>query len=363
MQKSPLRAVHESAGARLRPEEAGGQVITYGDVPAEYAAGTQEGALLLDVTTRGLLTVMGKDARDFLHRILANDIKGLTSGQGNRNLLLTGKGKIVSMFDLCCLGQGFLLSTPPGQAGPLRDALDMYLFTEDVTLADETEAHAPIEIVGPGAAEIIESVLPDFDPTSDTPHTFQFVPFHLDDSDDSDAAAMTKVTPMLVAGRSGFRLETEPEHVAELWRVLQEFGATPGGLVAYDSLRAESVAGEFGRDITDDVYPQEARLEDAFSLTKGCYIGQEVVAKIDTYGGLNKRLFRLRVSHDDPVAPGTRILRSIDGESRDLGVVTTWAYSFEADGGVVLGYLKRKHQEPGTEFLLGETGATAVLQD
>ena len=132
--------------------------------------------------------------------------------------------------------------------------------------------------------------------------------------------------------------------------------------MAHDSLRADTVTGVFGRDITDDVYPQEARLDDAFSLTKGCYIGQEVVAKIDTYGGLNKQLFRLRVSNDDPIAPGTRLMREIDGEARDLGVVTTWAYSFEEDGGVVLGYVKRKHQEPGTEFQLEGTGATATLR-
>jgi folate-binding protein YgfZ len=117
-----------------------------------------------------------------------------------------------------------------------------------------------------------------------------------------------------------------------------------------------------GREVTDEIYPQEARLDDAFSLTKGCYIGQEVVAKIDTYGGLNKQLFRLKVSHDDPVASGTRLTRELEGEVRDLGVVTSWAYSFAADGGVVLGYVKRKHQDAGTVFQLGDSGATAVLE-
>ncbi len=361
MQISPLRAQHESAGARLRPLDAGGDIITFGDVPAEYAAGATDGALLLDVTNRGLLGIAGSDAQDFLHRILANDIKGVAAGHGNRNLLLTGKGKVVHLFDLACLGEGYLLSTPPGQAEPLREALDRYMFAEDIVLSDETEAHAPLELVGPRAAEVLEATFPDFDPGQTEEHTFQFVPFHWDESDEG---AMTKITPLQVAGRPGWRIETEPEHVPALWAWLVKSGATPGGLVAFDSLRAEAIAGVFGRDITEEVYPQEARLEDAFSLSKGCYIGQEVVAKIDTYGGLNKRLFRLRVSHDDPVAPGTRILRAVDGgDPRDLGVVTTWAYSFEADGGVVLGYIKRKHQELGTEFMLGDTGATAILQE
>ncbi|MFT5197745.1 MAG: folate-binding protein YgfZ [Planctomycetota bacterium] len=116
-------------------------------------------------------------------------------------------------------------------------------------------------------------------------------------------------------------------------------------------------------DIDDTIYPQEANLQDAFSLTKGCYIGQEVVAKIDTYGGLNKRILLLKAP-DSPVAAGTRLMRQTagpDSEWRDLGVVTTWTYSFATDHGVVLAYVKRKHQAQGTEFRLGDGPDTATI--
>lgn len=351
---SPLLPSHQQSGARLTSADAGSEVITYGAAPAEYAAAAERGSLLLDRTTRGLITVMGSDAADFLHRILANDIKGLAPGQGNRNLLLTGKGKVVHVFDLAVLGEGYLISSEPGEAPALMQALDMYLFAEDVQLADETELHAPIELVGPDAAAHLSSVVEGIVTEGAEPHSFQLGPF---------GEAMTRVTHLMVAGRPGWRLETEPSQAVALWDALVQAGATPGGLVALDSLRAESLCAAVGREVTEEVYPQEARLDDAFSLTKGCYIGQEVVAKIDTYGGLNKQLFRLRVSHDDPVAPGTRLMRELDGELRDLGVVTSWAYSFAADGGVVLGYVKRKHQEPGTEFQLGESGTTATLEE
>lgn len=352
MQTSPLTATHESLGARLRPTEAGGEVLTYGDVPAEVEAG-RSGALLFDRTTSGLLSVSGADARDFLHRILANDVKGLEPGAGNRNLLLTGKGKVVQVFDLANLGEGYLVTTAPGQAEPLRQALDMYLFAEDVSLSDETASYAPLELVGPRALEVLDAVLDGAPAERPADHTTCIAAF---------AGSAVRLVPLPVAGLPGWRVEPEPDAAADLWTALLEAGATGGGLVAFDSLRADTVTGAVGRDITEDVYPQEARLDDAFSLTKGCYIGQEVVAKIDTYGGLNKQLFRLRVSHDDPVPPGTRLVRTIDGEARDLGVVTSWAYSFEEDGGVVLGYVKRKHQDPGTEFELEGTGATAVLR-
>ncbi len=353
MRSSPLLPSHQKSGARLTSAEAGGEVITYGAAPAEYAAAAEEGSLLLDRTTRGLITVTGGDAPDFLHRILANDVKGLAPGQGNRNLLLTGKGKVVHVFDLAALGEGFLISTEPGEAPALMQALDMYLFTEDVELTDETELHAPIEVVGPGAADHLAAVVGELETEGVAAHSFQLCPF---------GEAVTRITHLAVAGKPGWRLETEPGQATALWSALVEAGATPGGLVALDSLRAETLCAAVGREVTEEIYPQEARLDDAFSLTKGCYIGQEVVAKIDTYGGLNKQLFRLRVSHDEPVAPGTRLTRELDGEVRDLGVVTSWAYSFAADGGVVLAYVKRKHQEPGTEFRLGDSDATATLE-
>lgn len=352
MNSSPLQELHASLGARVRPAEAGGDVLTYGDVPGEVEAGRTR-ALLFDRTTSGLLAVAGSDATDFLHRILANEIKGLEPGGGNRNLLLTGKGKVVHMFDLAFLGEGYLLSCPPGQASALREALDMYMFTEDLQLIEETESYAPLEIVGPKALDVLGSVLEGAPSERGEDHATHLATF---------GGSAVRLVPIPVAGLPGWRVEAEPDAVPALWKALLDAGATGGGVVAHDSLRADTVTGVFGRDVTDDVYPQEARLDDAFSLTKGCYIGQEVVAKIDTYGGLNKQLFRLRVSHDDPIAAGTRLMRVIDGEARDLGVVTSWAYSFEEDGGVVLGYVKRKHQEPGTEFQLEGTGATATLR-
>ena len=259
----------------------------------------------------------------------------------------------MQIFDLTFLGAGYLLSTEPGQAEALQSALDMYLFAEYVTLADESPTYAPLELVGPKALEVLRQVATDAPSERGDEHEQALATFK-----DSPL----RIVPLDVAGYPGLRVEVDPTHIEALFDALEVAGARPGGLVAHDSLRSDRVSGAFGSEITDDVYPQEARLEDAFSLEKGCYIGQEVVAKIDTYGGLNKRLFRLRVSHDDPVPAGTRLVRTIGDEQRDLGVVTTWAYSFEEDGGVVLGYVKRKHQEPGTEFQLGDSEATATLR-
>ncbi|MCY2961405.1 MAG: hypothetical protein NTY35_14675, partial [Planctomycetota bacterium] len=173
--------------------------------------------------------------------------------------------------------------------------------------------------------------------------------------------APLSVASVPVAGSEGWRLDAGPERAAALWNACIRAGARPAGVVMHDILRVEAAAAAWGADIDDSVYPQEARLESAFSLTKGCYTGQEVIAKIDTYGGLNKRLVALRVSHDDPVPRGTRLHRLDEGEWRDLGVATSWAYSFVLDTGLVLAFVKRRHQKVGNEFRLGDGPATATI--
>jgi len=350
MKASILTDLHRAAegGAELTAGDAP-VLLTYGEVPDEYAAATS-GCVVFDHTARGLLEVGGADARAFLHRLLANEVRSLEPGSGNRNLLLSSKGKVQFEFDLA-VEEGMLrLSTPPGRAPQLLAALDTYLFAEQVELRDATEEHAPLNLCGPRCAAVARAVVgavPERDHAT-IAGEFQGAP--------------VRVTALVVAGSPGLRLDAGPELAPALWRALIAAGAAPAGLIAYDILRVEACAAEPGVDVDENVYPQEARLEDAFSLEKGCYIGQEVVAKIDTYGGLNKRLVALRVDHDDPVPRGTRLLLDEDGEERDLGVVTSWAYSFALDAGLVLAYVKRRHQEPGTAFrLAGDRGRATVV--
>lgn len=347
MDRSILLERHERAGARLGgPDPQRPAPLTFGDVPAEYAAGV-EGCALFDQSDRGLVVASGGERAEFLHRLLANDVRGLAPGRTNRNLLLSSKGKVLFDVDVAVDAERIELSTIPGTAAALLAALELYHFTEDVELADATAEHAPLALCGPKASAVLRTVLG----ASALPAGeggWARVTF-----DDAPA----QVASVLVAGSVGWRVAPLPQSVAKLWDALVVAGATPAGLVAQDSLRVEACSAAPGVDVGDTVYPQEARLEPAFSLSKGCYIGQEVVAKIDTYGGLNKCLVPLRVEHDDPVPPGTRLVREDDGEWRDLGVVTSWAYSFALDTGVVLAYVKRRHQAVGTEFRLGAAGA------
>ncbi|MFT7680352.1 MAG: folate-binding protein YgfZ [Planctomycetota bacterium] len=345
----PLLELHRSAGARLTADDSSAQLLTYGDVPAEYSAG-RKSALLLDESDAEAVLVDGSDAESFLHRLLANRVKGLESGQGNANLLLSAKGKILHAIELQRTNTGFRLGAKPGDAAGLLAALDMYLFSEDLTLTDASADSAPLRLLGPAAAQLIEQVLGQAPPSGDRRHL-----------ELTHQGRTLRLAQSPLGELPGWTLDAGPAGAPELWQALTTAGAQPGGLVAFDSLRVEACVAAWAVDVDDNVYPQEARWEQAFSLDKGCYIGQEVVAKIDTYGGLNKRLMGLSVEGDDAVPPGTRLYREDAGEWRDLGVVTSWAYSFALDGGMALAYIKRKHQEPGTVFRLGDGPLTATL--
>ncbi len=325
-------------------------LLTYGDVPAEYRAANDD-ALVLDCSDRGLVRVEGADALEFLHRITSCEIHGLSVGQGRAGLLLDSKGKIQCMFDLARTDtEQFELSTPPDQAPGLIKSLDQYIFTEDIQLTDRSAEHNPIELLGSHAGSVLGTVL------GEVPEALMH---HWEDVE-SDWGRV-RVTHLPVAGSAGWRVDGPGSSIVPIFESLTQNGGFAGGLIARDSLRVEAGVAIWGVDVDSTVYPQEARLEAAFSLTKGCYIGQEVVAKIDTYGGLNKCLMALRVDHDDPVAAGTRLWREVNGEWADLGVITSWTYSFVLDTGLVLAYVRRKHQDVGNKFRIGDGPAQAEL--
>lgn len=341
MNESILLARHEAAGARLAPNGAATPVLAYGDVPGEYRAGI-EGAALFDESHRGLLRLGGRDQRAFLHRLLANRVRELEPGQGNANLLLSSKGKVLFDFELWLEAEATWLCCAPGRAAALAAALDVYLFSEDVKIEDWSERSAPLTLCGPQALQLVAKVLGTALPEELGAHARARL-----------GELPLRVARCAVAGSAGVLLDAGPDAAPALWQALCEAGARPVGLVARDSLRVEAGAAVFGVDVDENVYPQEARLERSFSLDKGCYIGQEVVAKIDTYGGLNKRLVGLRLSGDEPVARGTPLSREEDGEWRELGLLTSWAWSFALDAPLALGYAKRRHQDVGLKLRVG----------
>lgn len=290
---------------------------------------------------RARLRVVGRDAKRFLHGMVTNDITGLAPGQGCHAAMLTVKGKLLS--DLCVydLGEeGLLIELPAATGETIRAALDRYLITDDATLSDASVELAELGVYGPGAAAALQALGAEREVQS-------LPPYHLATANISAGTLHIAASPEL--GIPGFHLIGPEEAVAVARARLVGQGA---GELADDEatvLRVEAGVPLYGVDLDEERMPSEGRLDDVFSATKGCYLGQEVVVRLRDRGQLNRQLVGLRLpAAVELPAAGTRLSHP---SRPNAGHLTSVVRSPRL-GVIALGYVHRSVWEPGTELQL-----------
>ena len=240
------------------------------------------------------------------------------------------------------------LLTHPGRAAALAERLDLFLFADQLELGDASEEHAPLHLCGPAAPGVLEAFLGE--PVSAPMRQRQQY---------ERAGEAVELTALPVLGQEGWRVEVQPKALPAVWEALCGAGATPIGKEAAESLRLENGRARWGVDVDEQVYPQEAHWEDAFSLSKGCFVGQEVVAKIDTYGGMKRTLVGLEVPGEVALERGSELH---DEQQRVVGRVTSHGWSPRLKSGLALGYVKVELQEAGTRLRLAAAGSESPCQ-
>src|SRR5262249_22734173 len=159
-------------------------------------------------------------------------------------------------------------------------------------------------------------------------------------------------------GVSGYDILVPPSQAVALWRALTDAGAKSAGSKAYHSLRVEAGIPEFGVDIDETNLPQEVgRVDQTVSFTKGCYIGQETIARIRTYGHVNRSLVGLRLEGEGMESPGVKLFR----EGKEVGHITSCVYSPRSASAIALGYVRRGNQEPETVLEVAEPGGRKAV--
>jgi folate-binding protein YgfZ len=338
----PLHDAHERLGAHFAEEDGLLVPDTYRDLAAEHEA-VRERAGLIDRSERGKIEVTGKDRATFIHGLVSNEVKGLAPGQGNESALLDVHGKITALLFLHCLGDRLVLETDRQLREPLLAGIDRYLFSERAELEDVTVASGILTVAGPATRKIIEQALgapvPDL-----ARRQHVLVPA---------ATAGTGVDIRVVrtdeTGEEGYDLWAAPEDLARLWERLREAGARPVGRAAWDVLRVEAGVVRYGVDVDASTLLLEAALPEAYSLNKGCYLGQEVVARVTYRGHVNRKITGFRFA-DRRVPPAGAPIR-VDG--KDVGRITSAVLSPALGVALALGFLRREHQEPGTQVEVG----------
>ncbi len=328
----------------------GAQFVEYRgwEVPARFATIDQEyeaigaSAGLIDLSSSGVIEVTGPDRTQFLHRVLTNDIDVLTSGRGCYATFLTPQGRTVADIRVYCLNDSLLLTVEAGLVEKLVTGLRKFSIGNRVELLDRSHDLALLSIQGPKAGDFLREVTPNLDvPVEPFDHTAAQI-----------GSANVRICCVHRTLRNGYDLLVPHEDLEETWLLLIErgrpWGIEPVGLEALNMHRVEAGIPLYGTDFDESQIPLEAGLDNAISLKKGCYIGQEIIARATYLGHLNRKLAGLLVAGHQPAAKGTKILR----DQKEVGWITSSVYSPGLRRCIALGYLRREVWEPGTSLLI-----------
>lgn len=333
-------------------------------MPAEDAAAyraAKDSAAVFDLTGWTVVTLSGRDCAKFLHNFCTNDIKGLKAGEGCEAFLTNVKARVVGhvgVFSSVYAGMGQLsLLSVPGQAERIISHLDRYLITEDVTIRDATAETALYYLAGPQAAERLGPLMMDR-PAAAAPGRYSRGDAKISRTIDGalfDESWLFYRVDWL--GLPGFLFWAPRERQAAAVEALSALGAAAGP-EAFDSLRIEAAFPLYGTDVTEDHLAPEVGRPWAISYNKGCYLGQEPIARIDALGHVNRLLCGLRLDGGPAPERGAAVL----AEGKEIGTVTSATLGLGDGKPVALAYLRAKFAEPGTTVAVrtsaGEIPAT-----
>ncbi|MGH7318003.1 MAG: aminomethyltransferase family protein [Candidatus Rokuibacteriota bacterium] len=346
----PLQDLHVRFGARLG--EAAGHVVPlhYGDPAVEHEAVRQRVGVI-DRSSRGKIEATGRDRVSFLQGMLSNDVKGLAPGEGCAATFLDAHGKIVSLLAVHCLPDRLVLEMEGGLIAPTLAALDRFLISERVEFEDVSERLGIFTLAGPAARPTVERILEQAVPELRPYQHMQVTREGLD----------VRMARSEEPGEVTYDLWVVRDGLARLWERALSLGVQPVGRQAWNILRVEAGVVWHGVDVDASTLLLEAPLEHTYSLNKGCYIGQEVVARIIYRGHVNRKIVGFVFPAARCPASGDRI--AVEGH--EVGRLTSAIVSPALGRGLALGFLRREHWEPGTKVeILAEGGPlTAEVAD
>jgi folate-binding protein YgfZ len=315
----------------------------YGDLRAEYEA-IRNGAAVSDLSLAAKLEVSGKNAVQFLNGLVTNDVKSLHPGDGRLAAFLNVQGKVVSLCRFYQTGVHLLIEYDVTNREAIFKNLSRFVPAGEFFVKDVSDELALLSVQGPKAAELLSTI---------TAQTIEAAPEYR-----NYQANINDTTVLLAAharaGATGFDVFVAAEAKAQIRQTLIDNGAIPAGSEALEIARLEAAIPRESVDVTDANILLEAGYDKAVSYTKGCYLGQEIIARIHYRGQPARQLRGLLIDANDPPAKGTE-LWAADGKK--IGEITSSVNSFALNRIIALGYVHRYYLTVGTSFTLKRDGA------
>ncbi len=322
--------------------------LHYGNIAGEYAA-LEKGAMITDRGARGRMRLDGPKAAEMLTGLVTNDVLALTPGHGQYAAALSPKGRIVADVRIFSRVDHLLVDIPPRARAGWDALVRKYLNPRVAPFIDVGTEMRQLAIAGVAARSILGHAA-----ALTREALAALAPYSHIDVEIGGRPVMIARTPELAT--EGYELFFPADAFGAIWERLVAGGATPGGLLAWEIARIENGRPEWGIDIDDTTIPQEANHDElhAISYTKGCYTGQEVVARIHFRGHVNRHLRGLVLGHSEP-APERAPILSLDG--KQVGDVRSSALSPRL-GAIAMIMVRREVEMGSTIVVEGESGRT-----
>ena len=314
-------------------------VLAYADERAEYAA-LHTHAIVIDRSHRGRLRMFGEKSGEALTGLVTNDVVGIAPGHGQYAAALTSKGRILADLRIFAGAGSYLVDTSARAWPGFLSLVKKYVNPRTSGYRDDSFAVRNIGVFGVRSTEIVAGCT-----GLNAEALAALVPYaHVDVTIEGANVMIAKVPDI---GLMGYELFVPYEIYDRVWDRAVDAGATPAGLGAWEIARVEAGRAEWGIDIDETTIPQEANLDDldAISYTKGCYIGQEVVARVHFRGHVNRHLRGLRAASTDAPPHGAQL---IDDSGNHVGDVRSSVAS-PRFGGIAIGMVRRE-VTPGTSL-------------
>jgi tRNA-modifying protein YgfZ len=298
---------------------------------SEYQAALS-GAALRSANTYGRLQISGSDHLNFLHRMTTNHFESLESGCGIEAVFTENRGRILD----CCTfyhrnDQTLAVLSPPART-TIPTWLDRYIFAEAIELLDITDSTSMFELIGPQAIALVQQVTgADLAPLQ----THQLIKTNED----------LWLSALPWAGQMGLRAIGPTAEITQLQQQFTQAGAQILSDDLWEVLRIENGIPLHGSELNEDHNPWEAGLGRAIHMNKGCYIGQEIIARLDTYDKIKQHLVGIVFAGESVPKAGT----ALQSDGHNAGVITSSALS-PALGPIALAYVRRSYCTPATKI-------------
>jgi folate-binding protein YgfZ len=333
--QSLLTESHQRNGAVFIEQEGWRLPDHFGDSGAEYQS-VRSAAGLFDLSHRAMLQFTGPDRVSFLQGMLSNDVRVLKMFDGQQATILTQQGKVIADVRVLCAMNSIYLDFWEPLKEKITAHLNRYLVADEVEINDPNDEWKMLSLQGPRTSNMVGEVFANAElPTQPNQHAMvQF---------DNAPICVVRADH---TGEGGFDLIIQNAQLQAAGQRLKELGAAWIGARAQNILRIEAGLPLYGVDFSEDNLLLEVGLENSYSYTKGCYLGQEVVERIRSRGHVNRKLCGLLLDGNTPADAGDAILAG----DNEVGKITSSVASFALNRPIALGYIHKDFWSPETSL-------------